>query len=668
MSYCRECGAEVRDGTKFCPNCGTQVFVKTRARISPAAQSKEAYPPAAPSKVTKQPEAPLPRETPAGEAKAGRENRKPNRNFLKYGILSILIIALVVTGALASMEGQTYPTTATTQTTTPPTTTSTSTITTSTRPFDNRIDRVVLYESDYPAITKITYVNKDGVTITDADAYAGLVVLLVKKDIDRTTVAAAVSSHAGELVMGVPICGIYWARVAEGGEAGFISSMLSESFVKDVFPCFPVEFAQEGTAYVDAEQPSGWFWDAYDSGALDSDVVIIDAWTNDGFSGAGAGNGQDHGAAVSDISTSCSGSAGASKSEVDVYNQPQGTGEGYINSSSIVPAIALAMINATDADRVTAINLSIGYKGGLNDGIDRHGSDSPEVANIQEGELRFLEQILHGMETMGQPYLDHVLISIAAGNMGVDLTKQLGVLKDKYPSAWGHVIIAGGLDGNNERIRGFNTSENPDDIIYAQMPSGLNGTSFAAPQFTCLATALAAERPDLTSWEIKEAILEAAPVISTYRTKPTLAAALAKANELFPEGAPIPDITGTWTGTYTAIGKNSYTPWIYNDGGDQVWTIASVSDHYFSGTMSITGVQLRWDQSGEVAGYASCTGTVSGYIYGSTLDGSYTYYVKDTGDYVTWHFEATLSGNTITYERSYASGSYLSFTLTKQGS
>ncbi|MGC8816215.1 MAG: S8/S53 family peptidase [Candidatus Hadarchaeum sp.] len=579
---------------------------------------------------------------------------------MPYTILLILIVAMVATAALASMEGQIPPptTSSTNTTTTAQTTSPTTTTAISTRPFDDRVDGVIPYGGGYPVVTEISYVAKDGTTITGVEAYSGLVVILTKKGTKNATVVAGVEYLGGELVLGVPVCGYYWARVTTGEEAGFISNLWDESWVDDAFPCTPIDLAQKGITYVDAEQTSGWFWDAYDSGALDSNQVIIDAWSNDGST--------HHGTNVSDIASGCTSSATA-KSEVDVYYQPNGTEKGYINGGSIVPAIALTMINAKDADRVTAINLSLGYRDGLADGSDRHGVESADVTKIQTGEYQFLAGILHGMEVMGQPYLDHILISIAAGNMGVDLTGQLADLREKYPNAWDHVIIAGGLDGNNERIRAFNTSENPDDIIYAQMPAGLNGTSFAAPQFTCLATALAGERPDLSSWEIKKAILEAAPVIGTYRTKPTLAAALAKANELFPRDAPTPDISGTWSGTYTSVGKNPRTPWSYNDGGELTWDIKSVSDGYFSGTVSITGVQLRWDSSGEVAGYTSCSGTVSGRIYGNTLKGTYSYYVEETGSTSTWNFTATLGGNTIGCEQSYVSGTSLSFSLISQG-
>ncbi len=638
MPYCHECGAKVKDGAKFCPNCGSKVLVKSQGQA----------PPAAPAPA---------RTAPVEETKVASGKPRANRRPLQYAIIGILIVAMVAVGAFAAMEGQAQPTTTSTTTTTSSSTTSTTT-TTSTRPYDNQVDGLILYDTDYPAITEVSYVTNDGTTITGMEAYAGLVVILAKSGTSIETVSAEVEYLGGELALGVPICGYYWARVAEGKEASFISSLLDESWVDDAFPCVPIDLAQEGAAYVDAEQTSGWFWDAYDSGALDSNQVIIDAWSNDGYT--------NHGTDVSQIASSCSSSATANKSEVDVYYQPNGTGEGYINSGSIMPAIALAMINAKDADRVTAINLSIGYKDGFYDGVDRHGPDVPGTATIQEGEYQFLAGILHGMETMGQPYLDHVLISIAAGNMGVDLTKKLQLLQELYPNAWDHVIIAGGLDSNNLRIPEFNDSENPDDIIYAQMPAGLNGTSFAAPQFTCLATALAAERPDLSSWQIKKAILEAAlPSFEGYRVKPTLGEALEKAEELFPEGQPMPDLMGTWVGDYTSVGTNPGTPWTYNNAGELTWTITSASDYSFSGTVHITGIQLRWDQSGEIAGYTSASGSVSGTISGDVVEGTYYYYVEETLRTPRWHFTATLSGDSLTCNVSDSKTS-LSFMLVHQ--
>ncbi|MEM3421111.1 MAG: zinc-ribbon domain-containing protein [Candidatus Hadarchaeum sp.] len=644
MPFCHECGAEVDGRAKFCPECGAKIFVKIPFKKPPVSGTAVALP-----RMEKCPEIPS-----AGKTKG-------KRKILPYMVLSILILTMVVTAAVASMEGQNLPMTSsvtsstTTITSTYPSTTTMTT--TSTHLLDNRVGGIIPYDGGYPTVAWITYVTKDGTT-TSMEAYSGLVVILAEKGTTAAVVSAEVGSLGGELVLEVPICGYYWARVAAGKEADFISRLRGKSWVADAFPCVPIDLAQGGTVYVDAEQTSGWFWDAYDSNALDSNQVIIDAWSNDGYT--------THGTDVSQISSSCTSSATASKSEVDIYYQPNGTGQGYINSGSIIPAIALAMINANDADRVTAINLSIGYKDGFNDGVDRHGLDNPDVATIQEGEYQFLAEILHGMETMGQPYLDHVLISIAAGNMGVDLTKKLQLLQELYPNAWGHVIIAGGLDADGNRIRTFNDSDNPDDIIYAKMPGGLWGTSFTAPQLTCLATALAAARPDLSSWQIKKAILEAAlPSFEGYRVMPSLAETMKKAEELFPEGEPLPDMMGTWSGSYTANGTNPRTPWAYNDAGELTWTITSASDYYFSGTIHITGIQLRWDQSGEIYGYTSATGSISGSVYGSVVEGDYYYYVQETSSTSHWHFTATLSRGTLTCNQSDSKTS-LSFTLTRQ--
>ncbi|MGA8849027.1 MAG: fibronectin type III domain-containing protein [Dehalococcoidia bacterium] len=122
-------------------------------------------------------------------------------------------------------------------------------------------------------------------------------------------------------------------------------------------------------------------------------------------------------------------------------------------------------------------------------------------------------------------------------------------------------------------------------------------------------------------------------------------------------------LNGAWSGSYNAAAPGS-GGWIYNDGGTLTWTISSVSGNSFSGSVYITGVQLRWVEGGAVAGYTSCSGTVSGTISGNVLEGTYEYYVSETEASSSWGFTATLSGNTIDGGRTTSTAS-LSFTLTR---
>ncbi len=577
-------------------------------------------------------------------------------------IVAIFLALIVIGGVAFAFTSGGPPVVDMTSTTTPTTTTTT----TSSPPFTDLTDGAVLYEGDYPEITQVTYYNREGVLITDVDAYAGLIVLLAEPGTDPWMVWDTVDALGGELVMELPAAGIYWASVALGSEADFISEMLSEFWVVNAYPLFPVGLAGELTS-VNAEQRTGWFWDAYDTRALDSDVVIVDAWSNDASPDIDAGNGEDHGQAVSDLATGCEESEAASKTEVDAYLQPTGTGAGQLNPNAKIPAIMLAAMNATDRGRVTVVNLSLQSNPGIPDGVDRHGDTSPETIAAAELQGRWLEEILQAMETMGPPYLDHVLVNICAGNFGLDLTDQYRGLKARYPNAWAHVINAGGIDTLGDRLPDLNSSEDPDDVIYAEMPEGLYGTSFSAPQFTCLATALAAERPDLKSGDIKRAIVEAAPNIGGFRTKPTLAQVLAKANELFPPSpttttttttatsttttttTAAPGIERDWSGSHSVTHTEPTDPYTRTSGGYMTWTNIVLNGNSFQGDLWLNGITVLDTNTGEYLWSSEASGTVTGtFSDGTNFSGTLSFSVPGTvSPPREWYFTATLDGASV---------------------
>jgi hypothetical protein len=502
--------------------------------------------------------------------------------FLKE-ILPILVAVVVVVASATILlktekEGATIPgtttgtSTPTTTTTIPGTTTGTSTPTTTTTSeagpaVVNLLQGAVPYEEDYPPLTKVSYTTSGGIEITDIDAYDGLIVLLVEHGTSRTQVSDLVQSLGGELVMELPEGGVYWVQYKEGMDV-VLYGLIGDPSVVDAFPLFPL--VAKGSERVDATY-AGWAVDAIEEGKLDSSIVIIDLW-----------DGTDHGDEVSQIASEQEGAASASKTEVDVFKD----GPKEVRNESVLIAIGLAAINAHESGRVTAINLSLGAENVLPAG-DWHGVTSPDVIEQKVLLFQSLEETLHFLEGMNQEYLDHILITIAAGNEGLDITDVLYELKGMYPRAWDHVIIAGGLDEHNQRIREFNTSENPDDILYAQMPGELYGTSFAAPQFTGLIAAIAAERPDLTASQIKRAILDAAPVINAYRTKPSLEAVL----NILTTTTTTPHTTSTVTPTsppLNAIWEGTFT----------ILSTSRINGQEYGGQEVVGSIRLKLEQNG----------------------------------------------------------------------
>jgi hypothetical protein len=286
--------------------------------------------------------------------------------------------------------------------------------------------------------------------------------------------------------------------------------------------------------------------------------VIVDGWAQGDIINSGPYTGDYHGEVTTGISNDgdCNVANGMTGSTISstMYNvsgsgQPcSPTGDAGWDTNRSLMAIGSAVYYGLNHNKVATVNLSMQPFNSLPQGVDHHGLATPEVTAAKNQFSRFFDQIfrfLNLLEEFHPKVLDHLVLNLAAGNYGLDLSNELLALKTKYPKVWDHVIIAGGLDsnklGNDKKLTTLNTSNNIDDMLYAPMPSGLMGTSFAAPQFTCLTKYLAENRPNLTSAQIKEALFAAAPVTPVlngypYRTIPTIDQLLAKADELFPPG------------------------------------------------------------------------------------------------------------------------------------
>ena len=406
------------------------------------------------------------------------------------------------------------------------------------------MEGAVLFEENYPPVKYYTW-TVNGQDVTGIPQYPGLIELLVDHGTPRLTVWNLVSIVGGQLVYEIPRCGIYWLRVQENLEGEVIDQLFLENFVVDAYPLFPLALAQPTPTRVDVGFSAGR--NSLIRGNIDSQIVVIDAFSRNHNPDIDV-NGSDHGQVVSQISSACSSTA--SKTEVDVFVEPPGV-PGQVVSEWIGPSIISAARGAYAQNRVTAINVSINAGYLLTAGNHRGASD-PRAVLQEQNQFRFLERIFHQMEAMSDAQLDKVLVTISSGNHGLSLTDTLRDLRLRYPRAWDHVILAGGLDRNNRRNPNYNDSENPDDILYAQVPENLDGTSFTAPQFTCLAAAVAARRPDLTGAQIKRAIVEASPFINIYRVMPTVDAVVAKADELFRGATPT-----TTTPTTTTLGPGT---------------------------------------------------------------------------------------------------------------
>jgi len=103
-------------------------------------------------------------------------------------------------------------------------------------------------------------------------------------------------------------------------------------------------------------------------------------------------------------------------------------------------------------------------------------------------------------------------------------------------------------------------------------------------------------------------------------------------------------LDGTWSGTYTFafVGVGG---WTYTEAGTLTMTV-TVSGTTFSGSAYIDGIMIRNYDTGEITGYSSSSGDVTGTIQGISISGTFSFPFEGGGT-ATESFDTILSGNTI---------------------
>jgi len=88
-------------------------------------------------------------------------------------------------------------------------------------------------------------------------------------------------------------------------------------------------------------------------------------------------------------------------------------------------------------------------------------------------------------------------VVVSSGNDGLDLSSEITTLKNDFPGAFGNMLIVGGTDEHGARWSGGNSSNGPDDMIYAPIANpdcpDIVGTSFAAPRVSNVLARLASQ-------------------------------------------------------------------------------------------------------------------------------------------------------------------------------
>lgn len=293
----------------------------------------------------------------------------------------------------------------------------------------------------------VKYVTKEGQEVS-IPAYAGQIEILTSAETDLEKVKEFISGRGGKIIAQAPAVGIYIAEVSDGKEAKLIEALLKENWVVDAYPYTLLEKNQ-------AE-------------------YIFDFWNDPSRE-------RSHGAAVchyamgqkectKEILDNCFARKGCQEAEWPMFYQ------------------ILREIKAGEDESFITINLSLGPKA-----KDKNGKTLPAsaVEALYRAYFSTLIQILGNDDLTG---VKKTIIINSAGNEGADLTPVFQALSSR--KGFLRLIVAGAVTPAGEIASYSNYSKGERDIVYsvggekAISMAGKNitwtGTSFAAPQITCL--------------------------------------------------------------------------------------------------------------------------------------------------------------------------------------
>jgi uncharacterized protein (TIGR03437 family) len=478
-----------------------------------------------------------------------------------------------------------------------------------------------------PAPGHVTYTNKAGQLIT-SDAYPGQVFLFIAPgQMDAANVATLAAANNGTVIAQIPTSGLYWIQVRVGAEAAFIAAVQTNPSVIFAGPNIPATGAQAGPVNLGDET-------TFPPLTLGGPLGQLDVFGGDLICGAV------HGVDVYDF-LSLSGLA--PEPPYDASYIQQGTNQVALDQhlyplargSDIGAAMAQMAQGNYAARQKLVLNLSLQAAGQPNDGVDRSicetnpnnaicsSANGRNYASWKTDEFSFLVGIAGALEFMPQNLLDNTMVVVAAGNSGLDLTNEIGLIQTLLPNAFTHMLIVGseGADTsgqpNGQVFLGHNHSTDPTAMVYAPgamvtPPGGTpgctaSGTSFAAPLVAGLAAQLALQSPNLTTAQIVQSIKSAAPVVNGYRMIPSLAQ-VTQAPLTLTVTPPSLSFSATLGGANPAsqgvtVGPASASVWAYSIASwvNLVWAgavltvsvnIAGLASNTYSGTINIYGTGI----------------------------------------------------------------------------
>ena len=293
----------------------------------------------------------------------------------------------------------------------------------------------------------VNYVTKEGQEV-NVPAYEGQIEILTSAETDSEKVKEFILGRGGKVIAQAPTVGIYIAEVPAGKEAELIEALLKEDWVVDAHPYTPLEKNQ-------AE-------------------YIFDFWKEPSPE-------RSHGAAV------CYYERGQKECTKEILDTCFENKQCQEVEWPMFYQIIRGIKAKEDAPFIT-INLSLGPIA-----KDKNGKPLPATAvqALYRAYFAMLIQIL-GRDDLAS--IKKTIIVNSAGNDGVDLTPIFQSLSSR--KGFSRLVLVGAVTPAGKIAPYTNYSNGEHDIVYsvggekAILIAGKNvawtGTSFSAPQITCL--------------------------------------------------------------------------------------------------------------------------------------------------------------------------------------
>lgn len=341
-----------------------------------------------------------------------------------------------------------------------------------------------LYQGELPELQPVQFTSVEGAQVKLEGAYPGLVMILAQPLAEISTIELSFTAAGGEVEASIPKAGIYLVSVPEGDESVFLSAMYNQPWFMYGSPATPLEIAV---------------------------VVPFDYYSN---SATPTNCGDDHGDLTSTIARKYGSTVVGVDMEKDLAR----------NTGVDMQAKMLEIMESAGNFKGKAV-LSFSLQShasylGVSDEELRTGCHTIRCQTVRDEQKIFFAKLLHVMEAeaiLNPAAADRSMLIVSAGNAGVDLSIELGELRDKYPNAFSRVKIVGASDQRGQISQSMNRVDGtqPDEMVYARGENtpitipGLgtvscDGTSFSAPEIAALMDYIWSFNSDLTSDQVMD--------------------------------------------------------------------------------------------------------------------------------------------------------------------